>query len=167
MAFANTLDGHLFFGVTDDGVIKGLSKKEVDQTVRSVLSFCRTGVEPVMVDLISTEIQNTGLGNYLLRVSVQPGDDRPYALKDKRYTGGAYVRDGSMSVTATEEELREMIRDSSPEPWELRLSRQTNLTFEEALAIFTKQNVQFSPAFFLKLGLVNDRGSLEHRLTTL
>ncbi len=46
-----------------------------------------------------------------------------------------------MSVTATEEELREMIRDSSPEPWELRLSRQTNLTFEEALAIFTKQNV--------------------------
>lgn len=116
MAFANTLDGHLFFGVTDDGVIKGLSKKEVDQTVRSVLSFCRTGVEPVMVDLISTEIQNTGLGNYLLRVSVQPGDDRPYALKGKRYTGGAYVRDGSMSVTATEEELREMIRDSSPEP---------------------------------------------------
>ena len=158
IAFANTLGGHLFFGVTDDGVLKGLSKKEVDQTVRSVLSFCRTGTEPVMVDLISTEIRNTGLGNYLLRVSVQPGEDRPYALKGKRYTGGAYVRDGSMSVTATEEELREMIRDSSPEPWELRLSRQTNLTFEEALAIFTKQNVKFSPAFFLKLGLVNDRG---------
>lgn len=91
IAFANTLSGHLFFGVTDDGVLKGLSKKEVDQTVRSVLSFCRTGVEPVMVDLISTGIQNTGLGNYLLRVSVQPGDDRPYALKGKRYTGGAYV----------------------------------------------------------------------------
>ncbi len=52
IAFANTLGGHLFFGVTDDGVLKGLSKKEVDKTVRSVLSYCRTGVEPVMVDLI-------------------------------------------------------------------------------------------------------------------
>lgn len=91
IAFANTIGGDLFFGVTDDGVLKGLSKKEVDQTVRSVLSFCRTGTEPVMVDLISTEIRNTGLGNYLLRVSVQPGEDRPYALKGKRYTGVCQV----------------------------------------------------------------------------
>ena len=102
IAFANTLGGNLYFGVTDDATAKGLSKKEVDMISRSVLQFCRTGTEPVMTDLVSTEVITTGTGSYLLRVSVEPGEDRPYALKGKRYTGGAYVRDGSMSVTANE-----------------------------------------------------------------
>ena len=114
IAFANTLGGDLYFGVTDEGITKGLSKKEVDVISRSVHQFCRAGTEPVITDIVSTEVIGTGNDKYMLRVSVEPGEDRPYALKGKRYTGGAYVRDGSMSVTATEEEIRDMIRDSSP-----------------------------------------------------
>ena len=158
IAFANTLGGNLYFGVTDDATAKGLSKKEVDMISRSVLQFCRTGTEPVMTDLVSTEVITTGTGSYLLRVSVEPGADRPYALKGKRYTGGAYVRDGSMSVTAKEEEIRDMIRDSAPEPWESRLSREADLTFGETSDIFRKYHVAFSPAHYLRLGLVDDAG---------
>lgn len=122
LAFANTIGGDLYLGVTDDGITKGLSKKAVNVISRTVQEFCRSEVEPVLIDMVSTKVISAGNCTYVLRVSVEPGEDRPYALKGKRYTGGAYVRDGSMSVTATEEEIRDMVRDSSPQPWESRLS---------------------------------------------
>ncbi len=152
LAFANTIGGDLYFGITDDGITKGLSKKAVNVISRTVQEFCRSEVEPVLIDMVSTKVISAGNCTYVLRVSVEPGEDRPYALKGKRYTGGAYVRDGSMSVTATEEE----IRDSSPQPWESRLSRQTDLRFGETADIFKKYNVSFSSAHFLRLGLVDD-----------
>ena len=111
-----------------------------------------------MTDLVSTEVISAGVDSFLLKVSVEPGLDRPYALRGKRYTGGAYIRDGSMSVTASEEEIRSMIRDSAPEPWESRLSRQSMLSFGEASNIFAKYQVSFSPAHYLRLGLVDDAG---------
>lgn len=156
LAFANTVGGELYLGITDDGITKGLSKKVVNVISRTVQEFCRSEVEPVLIDMVSTKVISAGNCTYVLRVTVDPGEDRPYALKGKRYTGGAYVRDGSMSVTATEEEIRDMIRDSSPQPWESRLSRQTDLRFGETADIFKKYNVSFSSAHFLRLGLVDD-----------
>lgn len=156
LAFANTIGGDLYLGVTDDGITKGLSKKAVNVISRTVQEFCRSEVEPVLIDMVSTKVISAGNCTYVLRVTVDPGEDRPYALKGKRYTGGAYVRDGSMSVTATEEEIRDMIRDSSPQPWESRLSRQTDLRFGETADIFKKYNISFSSAHFLRLGLVDD-----------
>lgn len=156
LAFANTIGGDLYFGISDDGITKGLSKKAVNVISRAVQEFCRSEVEPVLIDMVSTKVISVGNCRYVLRVTVEPGEDRPYALKGKRYTGGAYVRDGSMSVTATEEEIRDMIRESSPQPWESRLSRQTDLRFGETADIFKKYNVSFSPAHYLRLGLVDD-----------
>ena len=156
LAFANTIGGDLYFGISDDGITKGLSKNAVNVISRAVQEFCRSEVEPVLIDMVSTKIISAGNCTYVLRVAVDPGEDRPYALKGKRYTGGAYVRDGSMSVTATEEEIRDMIRESSPQPWESRLSRQTDLRFGETADIFKKYNVSFSSAHYLRLGLVDD-----------
>lgn len=156
LAFANTIGGDLYFGISDDGITKGLSKKAVNAISRTVQEFCRSETEPVLIDMVSTKVISAGNCTYVLRVTVDPGEDRPYALKGKRYTGGAYVRDGSMSVTATEEEIRDMIRESSPQPWESRLSRQTDLRFGETADIFKKYNVSFSSAHYLRLGLVDD-----------
>lgn len=156
LAFANTIGGDLYFGISDDGITKGLSKKAVNAISRTVQEFCRSEVEPVLIDMVSMKVISAGNCTYVLRVTVDPGEDRPYALKGKRYTGGAYVRDGSMSVTATEEEIRAMIRESSPQPWESRLSRQTDLRFGETADIFKKYNVSFSPAHYLRLGLADD-----------
>lgn len=155
LAFANTIGGDLYFGISDDGITKGLSKKAVNVISRTVQEFCRSETEPVLIDMVSTKVISAGNCTYVLRVTVDPGEDRPYALKGKRYTGGAYVRDGSMSVTATEEEIRDMIRESSPQPWESRLSRQTDLRFGETADIFKKYNVSFSSAHYLRLGLVD------------
>lgn len=81
IAFANTLGGDLYFGVTDNGAIKGLGKKALDEVSRSVLQFCRSETDPVMTDIVSTRVIASGVGSYLLRVSVEPGNDRPYAFK--------------------------------------------------------------------------------------
>ncbi len=159
IAFANTLGGDLYFGVTGKGAAEGLRKREVEAISRCVLDFCRADVDPVMADIVSTQTLHTGLGNYLLRVSVLPGEDRPYAFKGRRYTGGAYVRDGAVSVTASEEEIRDMIRDSDPRPWESRLSRREDLSFAEAAHVFKKHNAAFSPALYRQLGLVDDGGN--------
>ncbi len=156
LAFTNTIGGDLYLGISDDGITKGLSKKAVNVISRTVQEFCRSETEPVLIDMVSTKVISVGNCRYVLRVTVEPGEDRPYALKGKRYTGGAYVRDGSMSVTATEEEMRDMIRESSPPPWESRLSRQTDLRFGETADIFKKYNVSFSSAHYLRLGLVDD-----------
>lgn len=159
IAFANTLGGDLYFGMSDDGAPKGLSPQEADAISRAVRQFCRAGTDPVMSSLVSAEIIAAADGRRLLRVSVEPGDDRPYAFKGRRYTGGAYVRDGSTSVAATENEIRSMIRESTPEPWESRLSRQADLSFGETADVFKKYGVGFSPAHFLRLGLIDDGGS--------
>lgn len=156
IAFANTIGGDVYFGMTDEAIAKGLNKKEVDAVCRSVHQFCRAGTEPVMTDIVFTKVIGLNNGLYLLQVSVEPGEDRPYAFKGKRYTGGAYVRDGSTTVTANENEIRDMIRDSSPRPWESRLSRRSDLKFTEATAIFQKYKVAFSRSHFLRLGLVDD-----------
>lgn len=111
-----------------------------------------------MLDLVSTKVMAADAGGYLLRATVLPGEDRPYAFKGQRYTGGAYVRDGSVTVTATEEEIRDMIRESAPDSWESRLSRRTDLTFEEAAYVFRKYNIDFAPAHHRQLGLANENG---------
>ena len=158
IAFANTLGGDLYFGLNAEGKVLRLGKKEVERIARSVYAFCSAETDPVMLGLVSTKVKAVHAGGYLLRATVLPGEDRPYAFKGQRYTGGAYVRDGSVTVTATEEELREMIRDSASESRESRLSRRTDLTFGEAAAVFRKYNVDFSPAHLRHLRLADDNG---------
>lgn len=158
IAFANTLGGNLYLGRNKEGTATGLSKKDVQRISRALHTFCAEETDPVMLDLVSTKVMAADAGGYLLRATVLPGEDRPYAFKGQRYTGGAYVRDGSVTVTATEEELREMIRDSTSESWESRLSRRTDLTFGEAAAVFRKYNVDFSPAHLRHLRLADDNG---------
>lgn len=158
IAFANTLGGNLYLGRNKEGTATGLSKKDVQRISRALHTFCAEETDPVMLDLVSTKVMAADAGGYLLRTTVLPGEDRPYAFKGQRYTGGAYVRDGSVTVTATEEELREMIRESAPDSWESRLSRRTDLTFEETAAVFRKYNVDFSPAHLRHLRLADDNG---------
>lgn len=158
IAFANTLGGNLYLGRNKEGTATGLSKKDVQRISRALHTFCAEETDPVMLDLVSTKVMAADAGGYLLRATVLPGEDRPYAFKGQRYTGGAYVRDGSVTVTATEEELREMIRDSASESRESRLSRRTDLTFGEAAAVFRKYNVDFSHAHLRHLRLADDNG---------
>ena len=158
IAFANTLGGNLYLGRNKEGTATGLSKKDVQRISRALHTFCAEETDPVMLDLVSTKVMAADAGGYLLRATVLPGQDRPYVLKGERYTGGAYVRDGSATVTATEEGIRDMIRESAPDSWESRLSRRTDLTFEEAAYVFRKYNIDFAPAHHRQLGLANENG---------
>lgn len=60
LAFANTVGGELYLGITDDGITKGLSKKVVNVISRTVQEFCRSEVEPVLIDMVSTKVISAG-----------------------------------------------------------------------------------------------------------
>ena len=75
-----------------EGTATGLSKKDVQRISRALHTFCAEETDPVMLDLMSTKVMAADAGGYLLRTTVLPGEDRPYAFKGQRYTGGAYVR---------------------------------------------------------------------------
>lgn len=73
LAFANTIGGDLYLGITDDGITKGLSKKVVNVISRTVQEFCRSEVEPVLIDMVSTKVISAGNCTYVLQVTVEPG----------------------------------------------------------------------------------------------
>ena len=73
LAFANTVGGEQYLGITDDGITKGLSKKVVNVISRTVQEFCRSEVEPVLIDMVSTKVISAGNCTYVLRVTVEPG----------------------------------------------------------------------------------------------
>lgn len=158
IAFANGIGGDLFFGVNANDKTWGLTRNETRDIERAAIDFCRTGVEPVLTDLVSMSVIPVAGGQFILKVSVMPGNDRPYAFLGKRYTGGAYVRDGASSFVASEEEIRSMIRESTPSPWEGRLSRSEVLTFEEATEVFGKHSLAFTTEQYCALHLTNEQG---------
>ncbi len=154
IAFANTLGGRIFFGVDDEGRAVGLrdSPQNEDAICRSVITACRDEIEPPMSSLVTFARLNVG-GRRILEVTVEPGRERPYGLKGARLRGGVYLRDGSASVVATEDELFELIRKSVKTPWEERMCAETGLTFQEAARVFTKYGVTFTESHHTTLGL--------------
>lgn len=159
IAFANSVGGRIYFGVSDSGEAIGLARKEVDEITRAVSLFCRNGVEPPMFHLLRFETVSTPDRKTVLKVTVMPGFDRPYAFRGRRYTDGAYVRDGASSERATEDEIRRMICDSDPVPWEARPSRQASLTFSQAAGVFEKAGVAFTASHYAALRLTDSRGN--------
>lgn len=158
IAFANSLGGDLYLGANAAGEATGLSLQEASAVMRSVSRFCRSETEPPLSSLIHFQTTPIAGDRCILKISMVPGLDRPYAFLGKRYTGGAYVRDGSATAPATQEELRLMIRESDPIPWETRFCNEEALTFEQAAEVFRRHGAVFSSSLFSELDLTDEHG---------
>lgn len=155
IAFANTAGGELFFGIDDAGRPVGITES-FDALARCVTRFCRCGVEPPMVGLVS--FQELSIAHKrIFKVCVVPGSDRPYGFHNNRLTT-AYLRVGSSSELATSEELMQLIRENNPVAWEDRLCVEDNLTFNELTAVFEQQGIGLLPAHWVTLGLRSKYG---------
>lgn len=154
VAFANTNDGIIYIGVNDSGEILGVSNP--DATLEQVTASIRNSIKPDVTMFVTTDIELIK-GKNVVVVRVQRGASRPYYIADKGLKpSGVYVRQGSSSVPASEEHIRQMIKETDGDSYEELRSLNQELTFNFADSIFKKADITFGKAQKKTLGLIGE-----------
>ena len=150
IAFANTDGGVIYIGIDDQGNVQGI--KDVDETYTRLTNGIRDAVQPDVTMFVRYVLQD----DQVIRVNVAEGSCKPYYLKGKGLKpNGVYVRQGTSSVQASPEQIRQMIKDSDGDVFEEMRSLQQDLTFVEAEKAFHRYRVAFTEDKFITLGLRN------------
>ncbi|MBO5747448.1 MAG: putative DNA binding domain-containing protein [Muribaculaceae bacterium] len=102
-AFANGLGGSLFFGIDNDGIVKGL--EDVQHVCEAIGCRIRDYMDPLPeVEIIPHDID----GLHILQLKVNVGHYTPYY-----YVGDgqriAFVRVGDESIPATDEDMKRLV----------------------------------------------------------
>jgi len=156
-AFANGLDGSLFFGIDNDGIVKGLD--DVQHVCETISSRIRDYMDPLPdVEMIPHDID----GLHILQLKVNAGHYTPYY-----YVGDgqriAFVRVGDESLPATAEQMVRLVLKGSNKTYD---SLHTDYKVEDyAFTILantfkdrTKQ--EWDKKYLLSFGLVTGEGDL-------
>ena len=156
-AFANGLGGSLFFGIDNEGVVKGL--ENVQQVCEQISLKIRDYLDPLPnVELIPHRIG----GLDILQLKVNPGSYTPYY-----YVGDsqriAFVRVGDESLPATAEHMMQLVLkgvnktfDSLPTDYKAEDYSFTIL----ANAFKTRISQEWNKKYLLSFGLVTNHGML-------
>lgn len=156
VAFANSEGGTIYLGVDDEGKIVGVSRAR--EVHLQAVAMIRNSIKPDVTMFTSCEIQNKK-GKEIIAVHVQRGTRRPYYIAEKGLRpAGVYVRQGSSSVPATEDAIRQMIKETDGDRFETARSISQDLTFREAKAAFAKQKLSFGEVQMKTLGIKTSDG---------
>ena len=156
IAFANTDGGEIFVGIAKDGSVSGVENAEKE--MERISSMIRDGIKPDLtpyttVDSIEEE------GKTIIRVAVSRGEKRPYHLSDKGMKpSGVFVRHGVTAAPASDENIRQMIKESDGPTFDTSRSLNQDLTFQYAEQYFEKCRVGFQKSNMRTLGLINADG---------
>lgn len=162
IAFANTDGGVLYIGIDDDGNAVGL--KNVDDEYTRITNGIRDAILPDVTMFVKYTIQN----NKVVRITVSEGTNKPYYLCSKGLKpSGVYVRQGTSSAQASNEQIRQMIKISDGDDYESIRSIDQDLTFQSASDAFIKYGVEFSEEKYLALGMVHKNDGLFTNLALL
>lgn len=160
IAFANADGGEIYVGVARDGSITGVQNPESE--MEKIGNMIRDGIRPDLTAYTSIEAIPED-GKALIRVSVTRGLKRPYHLTDKGLKpSGVFIRHGVSSVPATEEMIRQMLRESDGVTFDKMRSMNQELTFDYADGIFQRQKLPFGTQQKRTLGLVDEDGYYTH-----
>ena len=102
VAFANSEGGDIFFGIADNGEIKGIDTKNLEEYI---VNICRNNCIPNIIPLYREYYLD---GKTIAVVSITKGKDKPYSTSDKEY----YIRVGTSKRTAIREELMRLFQAS-------------------------------------------------------
>lgn len=150
IAFANTDGGIIYVGIDDCGNAVGLDN--VDETYTRITNGIRDAIQPDVTMFVRYELQ----GDKVIRVEVGEGSYKPYYLKSKGLKpSGVYVRQGTSSVQASPEQIRQMIKESDGDNFENMRAMCQKLSFTETNRAFSRYNVEFSEDKFIALGVRN------------
>ena len=156
VAFANTQGGTIYVGIEDDGTVTGV--EQPDAVFLQVVNSVRNSIKPdVTMFTVSSVIQEQG--RPIIRIAVQRGTDRPYYISEKGLKpSGVYVRQGSASVPASEDAIRQMIKETDGDRFETARSLNQELTFQYAGGEFEKHGLTFGETQRKTLGLQSPDG---------
>ena len=156
-AFANGLGGSLFFGIGNDGIVKGID--DVQYVCESISSKIRDYMDPLPeVEIIPHIID----GLHILQLKISAGHYTPYY-----YVGDgqriAFVRVGDESIPTTAEQMVRLVLKGSNKTFD---SLHTNHKAEDYSFIilsntFKKHTHQdWDKKYLISFGLVTNRGNL-------
>lgn len=156
VAFANSDGGEIYVGVEDDGNACGVKNPQED--MERLSSMIRDGIRPDLTGYTAMECFEQE-GRTILRLSVSQGSRRPYHLRDKGLKpSGVFVRHGVASVPASEDMIREMIRQSDGTVYDKARSVNQDLTFDYTERYFKERGLSFTAENQRTLGLIDNDG---------
>ena len=162
IAFANTDGGVLYIGIDNDGNAVGLNN--VDDEYTRITNGIRDAILPDVTMFVKYTIQE----NKVVRITISEGMNKPYYLRSKGLKpNGVYVRQGTSSVQASSEQIRQMIKDSDGDDFESMRSIEQELTFTSAAAALESYGVDFSEEKYLALGMIHKNDGLFTNLALL
>ena len=154
VAFANTNEGTIYIGIDDFGNVIGI--ENADEILNQVVLSIRNSIKPDITMYCNVKIEKIENKDVVV-IKVQRGTLRPYYIADKGLKpSGVYVRQGSSSVPASEESIRQMIKETDGDSYEKLRSLNQNLTFDYTEQIFKKNNLVFGLSQKKTLGLVGE-----------
>ena len=156
-AFANGLGGSLFFGIDNEGVVRGLD--DVQHVCETISSKIRDYMDPIPeVELIPHKIEE----REVLQLKVNAGNYTPYY-----YVGDgqriAFVRIGDESIPATAEQMVRLVLKGSNKTFD---SLHTDYKVEDysftilANAFKRRAHQEWDKKYLLSFGLVTNVGVL-------
>ena len=156
-AFANGSGGSLFFGIDNDGVVRGLD--DVQHVCEVISSKIRDYMDPLPdVEMIP----HTSDGLHILQLKVSSGHYTPYY-----YIGDgqrlAFVRNGDESLPATAEQMVRLVLKGSNKTYD---SLHTDYKVEDysftilANTFKTRAHQKWDKKYLLSFGLVTNTGNL-------
>jgi ATP-dependent DNA helicase RecG len=156
-AFANGLGGSLFFGIDNDGVVRGLD--DLQRVCESISAKIRDYMDPLPeVETIPHQLDDFNV----LQLKVHAGNYTPYY-----YVGDgqrvAFVRIGDESVPATAEQMVRLVLKGSNKTFD---SLQTDYKAEDysftilANAFKDRTKQDWDKKYLLSFGLVTGTGNL-------
>lgn len=148
VAFANLNGGIIYVGIDDHGTEVGL--QDVDDAYTRLTNIIRDAILPDITMFIKYEL----LINNIIKVSISEGSAKPYYLKNKGMKpSGVYIRQGTSSVQASWELIRQLIKNADGDSFESHRSILQDLSFSTAKIEFKKRNIEFSKEKYISLGI--------------
>ena len=156
-AFANGLGGSLFFGIDNDGIVKGLD--DVPHVCEVISSKIRDYMDPLPeVEMIPMEMD----GLHILQLKVNAGHYTPYY-----YVGDgqriAFVRIGDESLPATAEQMVRLVLKGSNKTFDSLHTDYKAEDYSFTILVNTfkaRTNQEWDKKFLLSFGLVTNGGNL-------
>jgi len=156
VALANTDGGTLYVGVDNSGNVVGVA--QLDDVMAQLGNMIRDGIKPDLTAYTSIEaVEDEGMKT--IKLSVLRGTKRPYHLTDKGLKpSGVFIRHGVSSVPATDEVIRQMLRESDGVAFDKSRCLNQELTFSYTAQYFADNDVSFTESNMRSLHLVDEDG---------